>query len=137
MSVIHNLVTKKGPVGRKLRDMLRGRPSHDAIDSGLGPVEYAHEPFNVTKAAGKRGSFMRRIIGYTRTGPFHRQTGVRWLHGEAWPLMQTYFIHTFTHATKGKRKYVGGSVMRMPMPRQLPPYPQRFFGKNQHFVAAY
>lgn len=137
MSVLHNLLKKDGPVGRRLRALLRGRPSHDAIDSALGPVQYAHEPFKVTKQTGKRGKFMRRIIGYERRGPYHRQVGIRWLHGESWPMMQTYFIHRFRHATKGVREYHGGSSMVMPMPRQLPQYPQRFFGRNHLLATAY
>jgi hypothetical protein len=65
------------------------------------------------KASGKHRPY-RRIVHYDRSGPFHRQVGIKIIAGRIIPMMQTYFVHAFRHATKGPRVYTGGPNIRLP-----------------------
>lgn len=74
------------------------------------------DPNTITSSCGKKGTPLRRIIGYRHEGPYHRQVGLKWMLNEAWPIVQTYYKHHFLHATKGWRVYTGGPAMRIPQP---------------------
>lgn len=65
------------------------------------------------KASGKHRPY-RRLIKYDREGPLYRQIGVVRIGGVLRPIMQTYFLHRFKHATKGERVYSGGPTIRLP-----------------------
>jgi hypothetical protein len=117
---------------------LKASAASRAIHAGLGPVPEirAAQRTEVTRKRGMRGRPYRRIADYYRTGPFYRQVGGKWLQGEEWPIMETFFVHHFLHATKGWRTYTGGSVMRMP--RANPPgyhvdRAREFYG--HHYIA--
>jgi hypothetical protein len=84
----------------------------------------------VSNKASKRGKPGRRIIAYDRVGPSQRQVGIKWLHGECWPIMQTYCKHMFLHATKGWRRYSGGAAPWLPRPVQAE-HPLATFYGNQ------
>lgn len=113
--------------------MLRATASGLALDAGMSQdvKTLADGGLQVTQRAGKKGHAYRRIIGYKRTGPFHREVGIKWVSGESWPVMQTYFKHAFLHATKGWRTYESGATLRLPasLPQRRPnlsrfPFPE-------------
>jgi hypothetical protein len=138
-SVIENITgpSKQALAGlsKQIRRAIRAGLSHDAIDAAQ-PTSYKYQDKTVTNKTGKKYRFGRRIINYERKGPLHRQVGIRWLHGESWPIMQSYFTHRFLHATKGWREYTGGPALRMPMAAMAgnTPYPLRFFGRNHRWA---
>lgn len=88
----------------------------------------AHNTVQVTpKATGKHRPY-RRLVHYDRTGPFHRQVGEARIAGKLVPIMQTYFVHTFRHATKGARIYSGGPGIRLPYVPPAYSAAARFYG---------
>ena len=98
-----------------LKKALLSTASRIAEEVGLPEIKTREDVGGkVTPKLGKAGRPYRRIIKYERVGPLHRQVGIKWLHGECWPIMQTFFKHRFLHATKGWREYTGGPLMRMP-----------------------
>lgn len=97
---------------------LLGTASRPAVDVGLHEMDVqktkaASSP-NVLRKLGKKGQKYRRLINYFRTGPFVRQVGSKWVAGEEWPLLHTFYVHHWLHATKGWRTYSGGAGMRLP-----------------------
>jgi hypothetical protein len=139
LSVLNNFV--RG--GRKLSALAKALgsvTSKRAVAAGMDPVEElakAKDPQQVSKKLGKKYRFGRRLIGYERRGPFQRQVEVKYLHGEAWPVMQEFYVHRLKHATKGWRAYTGGPALRMPYSMPVPPYPVRFFGRNHRCASTY
>lgn len=105
-----------------LRSWLRSTTS--AIANSVGLPGYEPAQPKITRSIGKPGTFGRRIIGYERSGPFHEQTGTKYIGGVPFPIMRTRFVHKFLHATKGWRTYVS-SVPNLRMP--LPNRPRRQF----------
>lgn len=94
---------------RSLKDLMSSGASRAAIALGLPAFGLRRDrQVAVTSTCGKRGTNYRRIIKHVRTGPWHRQIGIKWRNGEALPLMQTYFVDEFLHATKGWRVYSHG-----------------------------
>jgi hypothetical protein len=117
-----------------LRSALSATSSARAIETA-SPVDYRKaNDLTVSKKLGKQRSFGRRLIRYERLGPFHRQTGDRSIGGTILPMMQTYFLHRFLHATKGWREYLGGATLRVPMSPSMKQYPAAFFGRNHKFA---
>lgn len=100
------------------------RPT-DAVE----PTNHGTNAF-VTPRAGKRGTPMRSIVAYERKGPFFRQVAEKFVSGEAWPVMQRYFVHRFKHATKGWREYTGGPVMTMPQAMPAINPARAFYGSH-------
>lgn len=82
----------------------------------------------ITPKASRVGVPYRRLIGYERTGPWHRQIGITIIGGKELPLMQTYFVHRYMHATKGPRAYTGSANMRLPFAPQNGSPRVRFYG---------
>jgi len=113
-----------------IKDKLLSTASRAAEMIGLPKIQPRRSDHQVTNQSGKRATPYRRIVGYERLGPLHRQVGIKWLHGEAWPIMQTYFKHRFLHATKGWREYTGGSRVRMPQASSGVPPRLAFYGRR-------
>lgn len=87
-----------------------------------------HSGLTITpKASGKFRPY-RRLVQYHRVGPLHRQVGIKIIAGKELPMMQTYFVHHFMHATKGPRKYSGGPSIRMPYAPQAVSPRVAFYG---------
>lgn len=129
MTVIHNATVDTGRFAR-IRKAISSGVSAAATALGLPDIKPAAPTGFITPTAGKPGSPARRLVRYERLGPFHRQVGLKWMAGESWPLMQTYFVHRLLHATKGWRTYVGGPNMTMPHPRRALNHAQMFYGSH-------
>ena len=129
MTVIHNAPRDTGRFAR-IKKAIASGVSRAAESIGLPPIRAKQSHGFVTPKAGKRASPARRITQYERLGPFHRQVGIKYLAGEGWPLMQTYFVHRFLHATKGWRTYIGGPNMTMPRPLPAVNHARAFYGSH-------
>lgn len=118
---------------RSIMGALLRTSSRHAIDAALPERKAVDDTPIVSPKKGKRGKFCARLITYERGGPFHRQVGIKWLHGECWPIMQTYFKHRWLHATKGWREYTGGPSMRLPVTSNQGAVPRRisFYGHHR------
>lgn len=88
----------------KLRDKLRATTSAIAAGLGLPALVPKKKSHVVTAKAGKKGTHFRRIIKH-ETETLIVQTGIRWINGEAQPIMRQVRVHRFYHATKGWRTY--------------------------------
>lgn len=89
----------------KLKSLVLAGTAMAATALGLKPaVVKPKKRFVVTKKAGKKGDAFRRIVKH-ETSEQIIQTGIRWIHGEAHPIMRRVRIHRFYHATKGWRTY--------------------------------
>lgn len=102
----------------RMKDLFLRGVSAVASTLQLPKASRQRAAYTVTNKAGKPGTNWRRIVRHEVLGPFFRQVGIKWVSGEAQPIMQKYSHHRFLHATKGWRRYIRGlpshNAMRRP-----------------------
>lgn len=91
----------------KVKSLIMAGTAMAATALGLPPIRVKPKAkrYAVEGKTGKRKQPFRHIIRHEVIGPQFIQTGIRWIHGEAQPIMKRVVTHRFYHATKGWRTY--------------------------------